>query len=186
MTRLIVYMRAALGSKQSHLERSDDPTPDPFRGAATAVWSEGGNNGSTLTLTLPLQVSADGRERGLRILLVEDHADTAVVLDRLLRKMGHTVVRADTVAAALRAAAAEFEGAGPDLVISDLGLPDGSGLDIMRTLSASGPVRGIALSGFGLESDIVESRAAGFSRHLVKPISIAALRTAIDELIQGP
>lgn len=117
---------------------------------------------------------------------MEDHADTAVVLDRLLRKMGHTVVHANSVAAALRAAATEFQGLGPDLVISDLGLPDGSGLNVMRTLSASGPVRGIALSGFGLESDIAESRAAGFSRHLVKPIGIVALRTAIDELMRAP
>jgi CheY-like chemotaxis protein len=129
---------------------------------------------------------ARGPERSLSILLVEDHADTAAVLGRLLRKMGHKVVHATTVAGALKAATSEFQGAGPDIVISDLGLPDGSGLEVMRALSATGAIKGIALSGFGMESDIVESGAAGFSRHLVKPISIAALRKAILELMQNP
>jgi CheY-like chemotaxis protein len=125
-------------------------------------------------------------QRKLGILLVEDHADTAVVVARLLRKMGHHVVHANTVSSALKAAETEFPDAGLHLIISDMGLPDGSGREIMRALSARGPVKGIALSGFGMESDIVESHAAGFSRHLVKPISIEVLRNAILELMKGP
>jgi CheY-like chemotaxis protein len=159
------------------------PTASAHGGAFTAS-SDAGKKGTTLNLTLPLRDAAAGHERGLSILLVEDHADTAVVLTRLLRKMGHSVIHATTVADALRMAEAEIQGAGLDLVISDVGLPDGSGLDMMRKLLASGPIKGIALSGFGMDSDIVESHAAGFSRHLVKPVSIAALRKAILELMQ--
>jgi CheY-like chemotaxis protein len=122
-------------------------------------------------------------QRKLGILLVEDHADTAIVLARLLRKMGHHVVAANTVGSALKAADTAFKDAPLDLLISDMGLPDGSGRDIMRALSAKGPVKGIALSGFGMEADIVESHAAGFSRHLVKPITIEALRSAILTLM---
>jgi CheY-like chemotaxis protein len=125
-------------------------------------------------------------ERKLSILLVEDHVDTAMVLARLLRKMGHSVAHAGTVVAALKAAATEFPNGRPDLVISDMGLPDGSGVDIMRSLLASGPIKGIALSGFGMESDIIQSHAAGFSVHLVKPISIDALRKAILDVMQAP
>jgi CheY-like chemotaxis protein len=121
--------------------------------------------------------------RKLGILLVEDHADTAVVLARLLRKMGHHVVPANSVVAALKAAETQFKDTPLDLLISDMGLPDGSGRDIMRALLAKGPVKGIALSGFGMESDILESHAAGFSRHLVKPISVDALRKTILELM---
>jgi CheY-like chemotaxis protein len=125
---------------------------------------------------------ATNPETPLRILLVEDHADTAVILGRILRKMGHEVVHAPTVASALETAEQEFREAGIDLVISDLGLPDGSGLDLMRRLLQSHDVRGIALSGFGRESDIEQSMAAGFTRHLTKPINVLVLRKTIVEL----
>ena len=75
--------------------------------------------------------------------------------------------------------------AGIDLVMSDLGLPDGSGLDLMRELSTTYGIRGIALSGFGMESDIDQSRAAGFARHLIKPIDIAVMKETIAELTQS-
>lgn len=115
----------------------------------------------------------------LRILLVEDHVDTAVILGRLLRKMGHEVTTANTVATALQAADEQFRTSGIDLVISDVGLPDGSGLDLMRTLSTKYRVRGISLSGFGMDTDIAQSKAAGFSRHLIKPIDVGLLFRAI-------
>ena len=72
-----------------------------------------------------------------------------------------------------------------DLVMSDLGLPDGSGLDLMRRLSANYGLRGIALSGFGMDSDLEKSTAAGFSRHLIKPIDVAVLRATLAELTNG-
>lgn len=122
------------------------------------------------------------QDRKLRILLVEDHADTALILGRLLRKTGHQVTVINTVAAALQTAAELFRTDGIDLVISDVGLPDGSGLELMRELSAKYHVRGISLSGFGMESDIAQSKAAGFSRHLIKPINVALLHQTIAEL----
>ena len=124
--------------------------------------------------------------RAPRLLLVEDHGDTAAVLSRLLRRDGYEVVQAGTVGAALAVAAREMAGAGLDLVVSDLGLPDGSGLDLMRQLVAAYRLRGIALSGFGMDADLIQSAAAGFSRHLIKPVNISLLRTAITELLRQP
>jgi CheY-like chemotaxis protein len=122
-------------------------------------------------------------KRPVRLLLVEDHADTAAILSRLLRRTGYEVVSAATLEAARQMAAAEMAGAGVDLVLSDLGLPDGSGLDLMRELSSQYGLRGIALSGFGMDADIAQSLAAGFSRHLIKPINVGVLRETIAELL---
>jgi len=128
-------------------------------------------------------LAAKAAGRALRLLLVEDHADTAAVLVRLLRRTGYEVVHAATVGAALEAAERELAGPGLDLVVSDLGLPDGSGIDLMRKLSRTRRLRGIALSGFGMRADLAESKAAGFSRHLIKPVNIALLRGAITEVL---
>ena len=74
---------------------------------------------------------------------------------------------------------------GIDIVMSDLGLPDGSGLDLMRELSTTYGLRGIALSGFGMESDLEQSQAAGFSKHLIKPIDMAAVKATLAEMGQA-
>jgi CheY-like chemotaxis protein len=71
-----------------------------------------------------------------------------------------------------------------DLIISDIGLPDGSGLDIMRLVRKRRPIKGIALSGFGMEEDIQRSREAGFSEHLTKPVDLRVLREAIRRLVE--
>jgi signal transduction histidine kinase/ActR/RegA family two-component response regulator len=179
---------------------------ESHKGTLTAQ-SAGLGHGSTFRLTLPFEgceeeepvsptpldieprrpapLLAAVTQRPLRILLVEDHADTAAILARLLRRMGHDVVQASTVAAALRTAEKEMRLASIDLVMSDLGLPDGSGLDLMRQLSATHGLRGIALSGFGMDSDLAESVAAGFSRHLIKPIDIGQLRAVLTEMAAG-
>lgn len=102
----------------------------------------------------------------------------------MLRRSGYEIIHASSVDEALATAAREIPSAGIDLVISDLSLPDGSGLDLMRQLSTDYQLRGIALSGHGSESDREETAAAGFSRHLIKPIDIALVRTAIAELLQ--
>ena len=122
---------------------------------------------------------------GLRILLVEDHPDTAAVMADLLGGFGHQVTVAGGVAAALAAAADLANGGGRpalDLVISDLGLPDGSGQELMRELSRRYGLKGIALSGYGMEEDRSKSLQAGFSRHLTKPIHPSALRDVIREV----
>ena len=70
-----------------------------------------------------------------------------------------------------------------DLLISDIGLPDRSGYDLMREVRSSRRLPGIALSGFGTEQDVNESRAAGFSEHLTKPINFEQLEKAIQNLL---
>jgi two-component system, chemotaxis family, CheB/CheR fusion protein len=120
----------------------------------------------------------------LHILLVEDHQDTAEAMAELLRAVGHRVETAGSVAQALSVAAAS-EG-GFDLVVSDLGLPDGNGLELMRELSARYGWKGIALSGYGMEEDVRQSLEAGFQAHLTKPINVQALQAAIRQACQQP
>ncbi len=121
--------------------------------------------------------------RRLRVLLVEDHADTAEAMAMLLRGMGHEVRVADSVQAG-RAAADEAARAGApvQLVLSDLDLPDGTGFDLMQDLARRYGVKGIALSGFGMDDDLRRSAEAGFARHLTKPINLDVLETVIAEL----
>jgi CheY-like chemotaxis protein len=176
-------------------------------GGTIVAASEGSGRGSSFTVTLPcnhgsqhpLPVSPPNQNsrmafeagapqmasRQQRILLVEDHRDTSAILMRLLARSGHEVIHAPSIAAALATANAEMNGLGLDLVVSDLGLPDGSGLDLMQKLSSTYGLRGIALSGFGMESDREQSAAAGFARHLTKPVDVAVLRQTIDELTQA-
>lgn len=113
------------------------------------------------------------------ILLVEDHADTARVLRRILEHAGYAVTHADTVSAARTLAAGQHF----DLVVSDVGLPDGSGLDLMRSLRAAHGLNGIALSGFGTDEDLAASSAAGFAEHLTKPVDWPQLSDAIERLL---
>ena len=118
---------------------------------------------------------AVARTQGERhILLVEDDEDTAETLAELLRSEGFQISVATSIASALRQDVGKV-----DLVLSDIGLGDGSGLDLMRRLRAKKDVPGIVLSGYATEADILASRQAGFSAHLVKPISIDNLVAAI-------
>lgn len=112
----------------------------------------------------------------LRLLLVEDDPVTLRVMSKLLRGVGHSVTTAHTVAGALQAASADL-----DLVVSDLGLPDGSGLDLMRQIRQEYGLCGIALTGFGADEDISRSREAGFVAHLTKPIDFPRLEEAIRQ-----
>lgn len=124
----------------------------------------------------PSPVSLKGSQTsGLRLLLVEDHPSTLQTLGRLLQRDGHRVTTASNVEEGLaRAAEDSF-----DLVVSDLGLPDGTGNDLMEKLRATYGLRGIALSGYGMEDDLMRSRNSGFLAHLVKPIQMAQLRQAL-------
>jgi CheY-like chemotaxis protein len=70
-----------------------------------------------------------------------------------------------------------------DLLISDVGLPDGSGLELMDRLRRTVGMSGIAISGFGMNGDVERSKLAGFCEHLVKPISIEKLEAAINQAI---
>jgi PAS domain S-box-containing protein len=164
---------------------------DLHHGTITAT-SPGRGRGSTFTITLnaietslldgpPIYLGSEMVEsRGAELLLVEDHSDTARVLLRILTKAGYHVDLAHRVSEA-RALAAEKPF---DLVISDLGLPDGSGLELMRHLSTTYGLRGIALSGFGTDEDLAASQAAGFDAHLTKPVDWDRLKEAIARLTE--
>jgi CheY-like chemotaxis protein len=115
----------------------------------------------------------------VRILLVDDHHDTNRAMARLLQRLGYDVCTADSVRSALEAAGS---GATFDLLISDIGLPDGTGLELMQQLRQRQSIKGIALSGFGMEEDVRKSKAAGFYEHLTKPINFKRLETAIRHL----
>lgn len=116
---------------------------------------------------------------GSRVLLVDDHLDTCLGMERLLKRRGYQVETAHTVAQALTCAREEPF----DLLISDIGLPDGTGFDLMDELRRHGGPPGIALSGFGMESDVDKSREAGFSEHLIKPVNIEQLDAAMRKLL---
>ena len=118
-------------------------------------------------------------ERPMRLLVVEDHAPTLQVLVRLLTRAGHRVTSAASVASARAAAEKETF----DAVISDVGLPDGTGLELMRHLQSTYGLRGIALSGYGMEDDVHRSSEAGFAAHLVKPVDVRELRRALERLL---
>jgi CheY-like chemotaxis protein len=112
-----------------------------------------------------------------RLLLVEDNQATLEVLGRILRKQGHDVVTASTVEAARDFAAnQEF-----DLVISDIGLPDGNGIDLMNELTHDHGLRGIALSGYGMDEDLARTKNAGFIAHLVKPVDVDRLNRVLEQ-----
>jgi CheY-like chemotaxis protein len=172
-----------------------------LHGGGLAATSAGRGQGAVFSVRLPVgdlrrhraqersgraaEVSAPdlGEDAALRILLVEDHADTAEAMADLLREMGHQVTVAGSVADGLAAAASQ---AGRiDLVLSDLGLPDGTGLELMSELHRRYGVKGIALSGYGMEEDVRKSLEAGFDRHLTKPINLQALQTAIQDAARG-
>lgn len=115
---------------------------------------------------------------GLSILLVEDNEDTLNVMSRAIKMFGYSVQTATGVRAALELAGRERF----DLLVSDIGLPDGSGWDIMRELGRKQSMRGIALSGYGLDEDVRKSREVGFAEHLTKPVNFQTLRDVIQKV----
>jgi signal transduction histidine kinase/CheY-like chemotaxis protein len=164
-----------------------------MHGGKISVHSEGQGKGTAFTIKLkametsllegpayPLDQPATDKPRA-DILLVEDHEDTARVLQRMLEKAGYNVSYASTLASARDLAGKrQFQ-----LVISDLGLPDGSGLELMDQLRQWGPVSGIALSGFGSDGDVGAAKAAGFAEHFTKPVDWERLRHSIRRLLNG-
>jgi signal transduction histidine kinase/CheY-like chemotaxis protein len=120
----------------------------------------------------------DGRPR--RVLVVDDHHDTCTGMKMMLERRGYDITVAYSADQAVeKARAQDF-----DLIISDIGLPDRSGYELMRELQAIRHLRGIALSGFGMEHDVSKARAAGFSEHLTKPINFERLEEAIHHLLE--
>jgi CheY-like chemotaxis protein len=163
-----------------------------MHGAVLSADSPGQGLGATFTLTIDtVDAPASNAMRGncsgvcnerrpCRILSIDDHEDTGRTNQLLLERRGYQVRLATTVAAAKQwADAEEF-----DLIICDIGLPDGSGVDVLDYLRTGHPgIRAIALSGFGMDEDIHRSMDAGFDEHLTKPVTFSRLLAVIDTLM---
>jgi len=164
-----------------------------FHGGAISAKSGGLGQGSTFIVTVPalegtrVDVQTDrpatssGPPMPLRLLVVEDHHDTAMTLLRLLKRRGYEVQSAESYNGALAAA----KGYNFDVLVTDIGLPDGNGIDLFKELRAKldgVEIKGIALSGFGMDDDIARSQAAGFSEHLTKPVDFALLQRSLTRL----
>ena len=120
---------------------------------------------------------APGAKRPMRIFVVENHEDTRFLLCLLLEQLGHTVFSSATLADALK----EIPAAQCDVLISDIGLPDGNGWDLMTRLADDRPPYAIAMSGFGMTSDRQRSLNVGFRHHLLKPVEPNQLERLLDE-----
>ncbi|MGZ8259711.1 MAG: response regulator [Caldimonas sp.] len=115
----------------------------------------------------------------MRVLVVENHDDTRFLLGLLLEQLGHTVVAAAT----LREAIAAAQMLRCDVLVSDIGLPDGTGWDLIGRLGEHRPPYAIAMSGFGMASDRQKSLAAGFRHHLLKPVEPNQLENLLEEAV---
>jgi len=122
---------------------------------------------------------ADFVHRPLSILLVEDHADTAAMIASLLAQHGHAVQLVGSVEGAVRSVVEQTF----DVIISDVGLPDGSGVSLMHGIRPFCRTPAIALTAYGSREDIECCRRAGFDLHLAKPADFAALSAAIEKVV---
>ncbi|MBV8138758.1 MAG: PAS domain S-box protein [Deltaproteobacteria bacterium] len=153
---------------------------DAHAGTITAE-SAGPGQGSQFAVLLPSisasalklptaedpRIAARQNPQEIGILLVEDHEDSAEVMGRLLREKGYSVQTAGTVADALKILGErEFS-----LLISDIGLPDGTGIDLIRQVRSVSAMPAIALTGFGMEHDLRKYKESGFDAELTKPVN---------------
>jgi PAS domain S-box-containing protein len=133
---------------------------------------------ATVEVSSPPKAPVDGRVSPVkRVLVVEDDVDSSEMLGQFLSQRGYLVEVVASVAAALPRLVEHW-----DILLSDIGLPDGSGLDLARRAREMPhpPHRLIALTGFGSNEDIRASRAAGFDAHVVKPIDIQSLLDSLE------
>src|SRR3954463_12573042 len=113
----------------------------------------------------------------LRIFVVENHPDTLKYLTIYLEQLGHTVRSARSMHEALD----NLPDADPQVLISDIGLPDGDGWEMLQRSRLAGSVYAIAMSGFGMNADFLRSKAAGFRHHMLKPFDPAELDALLEE-----
>jgi CheY-like chemotaxis protein len=114
----------------------------------------------------------------LKILVIEDHLDTAVVMKHILTEAGHLVCHATSVASAIEAVTSKTF----DIIVSDIGLPDGDGVSLIQALRKLCNAPAIALSGYGMREDIERCLSAGFNKHLIKPVTFDTLIEAITQV----
>ena len=162
------------------------------QGGSIMAASDGPGHGSTFSIDVPtiepqqmnlgqiLDAAATPvANRAYTILLVEDHIDTARALSRLLERGGHAVTMTHSVADAVTA----LESQPFDLMLSDIGLPDGTGIELIQQVRTMSDLPAVALTGFGMEDDIVNCKKAGFDDHLTKPINFQKLDFIIQQLV---
>jgi PAS domain S-box-containing protein len=163
-----------------------------IQGGEIIAESDGIGRGATFTITLPLTteplapaqapppITVPASAMRFRVLLVEDHEDTARILSLLLSKVGHEIELVSSLHEAIgRLQSGEF-----DLLISDIGLPDGSGLDLIRHVRQRlrRQMPAIALTGYGMEEDVARCKTAGFDEHLTKPVNFQHLQSVIQRV----
>jgi PAS domain S-box-containing protein len=172
-----------------------------FHSGKIYATSAGLDLGSTFTIELPLAQSRPGessedpeqsaetllpgnvgKTSATRILLVEDHEPTRNTLSLLLIRRGYEVITSSSFNDAI----AVSQKHNFHLLISDIGLPDGNGYDLMERLKQNLDIKGIALTGYGMEQDIGRSQKAGFITHLTKPIRMETLDAALNSILQPP
>ena len=159
-------------------------------GGSLTAFSEGLGTGSTFTIAFPAKAAEQIKPKptelnkksragvGVKILLVEDHTDTSRALVRLLQRQGYEVSTADSVASGLEAVRQDKF----NLLVCDIGLPDGTGFQLIEEVRKHSRTPALALSGFGMEEDVAKSRLAGFEGHLTKPVNFQKLEAAIWQL----
>ena len=168
---------------------------DLHRGASITAESEGEGRGLTFTMefdtlgferqdgtgpSVPaMRLVRSDAPKPLRLLLVEDHPDSRDMLALQLESAGYRVAAAATVGEALELAG---RGGFDSADSSDIGLPDGTGLEVMQKVKERYGLRGIALSGFGTDEDVLKSKAAGFEHHVTKPVNFQTLQDIIERL----
>jgi CheY-like chemotaxis protein len=154
---------------------------------SVAVSSAGPGQGSTFTIRLPLASVAAPRPdappaeamllEGLRVLVVEDNQDLREMMCALLQSRGCAVVGAADGQTAIHLA----RNAAPQVAFVDIDLPDISGHEVARALAQQGGIRLVAVTGYGQPEDVRRALAAGFDRHLKKPVCLEDLEQAIGE-----
>jgi PAS domain S-box-containing protein len=160
-----------------------------LHGGTIEVRSRGRSFGSTFRVTLDAIANRVEKNRvdsqasrksakSLRILLVEDHGDTRHTLSRLLTHFGHQISVADNTQSALEIMASQKF----DVILCDIGLPDGTGYEVIAQAKRKRPVKAVAITGFGTEEDIRRGKEAGFDFHLIKPVDFHELRSVLDKV----
>jgi PAS domain S-box-containing protein len=154
--------------------------------------SRGRSFGATFRVTLDALTGGAGDDwtdsaspkhasKQLRILLVEDHPDTRHALSRLLTHFGHETSVAGSTKSALEIMASQRF----DLVLCDIGLPDGNGYEVISKAKRQGPVKAAAITGFGTDEDVRRSKEAGFDFHLIKPVDLEELQRVLEQVVEA-